>query len=147
MTAAEQAAALRHLADMLDEHPELGADINHALSVSGLLAMPLHNREVGDQRERLALWARAARRHEATTTTKGARDDTFQVNVTWGEALTITVLASRDEVCERVVTGTETVTKLVPDPEAPPRPLVEVTETVEQIEWRCHPLLAEDGQR
>lgn len=144
MSAALQAAALRQLADMLDEHPELCGDVDYMLR-SSLLAMPLHNPEVTDQRQRLALWARAARRHGATATTKDVSDDTFEVVVAWGDALRIRVLASRDEVCERVVVGTEEVTRQVPDPEAPPAPLVEITETVEHVEWRCHPLLADDA--
>ncbi|MCW2542824.1 MAG: hypothetical protein JWM40_376 [Frankiales bacterium] len=48
------------------------------------------------------------------------------------------VVAKRDAVCRRVVTGTETLTRRVPDPAAP---LVEVTETVETVEWQCEPLL------
>lgn len=51
------------------------------------------------------------------------------------------VVVNRSAVCERVVTGTETVTKRVPDPSVEV-PLVEVTETVETFEWRCAPLLA-----
>jgi hypothetical protein len=47
-------------------------------------------------------------------------------------------------VCERVVTGTRLETKEVPDPEALKAvPLVTVTETVEDVEWRCMPLLAD----
>jgi hypothetical protein len=143
MSATEQTTALRALADLVEAHPELAADIEHALG-SALLAMPLHNPEVTDERERLALWARAARRHGAATVTKGAQDDTFELDISW-PGLTIKVLAHRDQVCERVVTGTETVTKLVPDLDAPPRPMVEVTETVERVEWRCGPLLADDA--
>lgn len=51
------------------------------------------------------------------------------------------VVVDRPAVCERVVVSAEVVTKQVPDPNAP---LVEVRETVEQVEWRCKPLLAED---
>lgn len=51
------------------------------------------------------------------------------------------VVAAREAVCERVVTGTRTVTRTVPDP-AVDVPLVEVTEEVETVEWVCAPLLA-----
>jgi hypothetical protein len=52
------------------------------------------------------------------------------------------VLCDRNEVCEKVVTGTREVTKEVPDPEALAAvPKVTVTETVEDVEWRCHPIL------
>lgn len=49
----------------------------------------------------------------------------------------------RDEVCERIVTGTRQVTEEVPDPAAPK---ITVTRTVEDVEWRCMPLLAEDRE-
>ena len=48
------------------------------------------------------------------------------------------VIVDRPAVCERKVIAAEVVTKLVPDPSAP---LVEVTETVETVEWVCAPLL------
>jgi hypothetical protein len=52
-------------------------------------------------------------------------------------------VAYRSAVCERVVTGTGTVTRTVPDPDALANvPTVEVTETVEHVEWVCAPLLA-----
>ena len=57
--------------------------------------------------------------------------------------VTVKMLASRDEVCERVVTGVETVTETVPDPELVAQvPLVEVNRAVELVEWVCRPLLA-----
>jgi hypothetical protein len=56
----------------------------------------------------------------------------------------VQLTAYRDQVCERVVTGTREVTKKVPDPSVTV-PVVEVTETVEDVEWVCSPLLA--GER
>lgn len=50
------------------------------------------------------------------------------------------IVADREQVCRRIVTGTREVTKMVPAPDAP---LIEVTETVEDVEWECEPLLAE----
>lgn len=50
------------------------------------------------------------------------------------------VTASREAVCERVVVGVTTVTREVPDPSVVV-PLVEVTEEVETVEWKCSPLL------
>lgn len=69
---------------------------------------------------------------------------------TWGAVtlrmpnglVNIWVYASRSEVCERVVKGTREVTKEVPDPEALKAvPKVTVTETVEDVEWVCMPIL------
>lgn len=53
------------------------------------------------------------------------------------EDVTLVITTYRDRVCERVVTGTREVTVS--------KPIVsgheDVTETVEDFEWRCHPIL------
>lgn len=139
--AKRQGDALRALADMLDEHPEFALDIDYALG--HLLAMPMHNPTAPDQRERLVEWSRAARKHGATSS-KDATEDRFRLEIKWGDALKIEVLADRNEVCERVVTGTEKVTRQVPDPSVEV-PMVEVTEEVETVEWVCRPLLAAEA--
>lgn len=54
----------------------------------------------------------------------------------------ISMVSARDTVCERIVTGTREVTRVVPDPSAP---MVEVTESEEIVEWRCGSLL-KDGE-
>jgi hypothetical protein len=60
--------------------------------------------------------------------------------------LRLALTAYRNDVCERVVTGTREVTKTVKDPEALAAvPEVEVTETVENVEWICGSLLAPEG--
>lgn len=70
---------------------------------------------------------------------KAAMDRHFQFSGTWRD-VEWSVSVDRPAVCERVVTGVEKVTSMVPDPSAP---LVEVESEVEQVEWRCEPLLAE----
>lgn len=50
------------------------------------------------------------------------------------------VFAPREEVCRRIVTGTETVTRK-DYTQAP-----EVTVEVETVEWQCIPLLASDAR-
>jgi hypothetical protein len=54
----------------------------------------------------------------------------------------VTLYTDRSNVCERVVI-TETVTREVPDPDAPPVPMVTVTEEVERVSWRCPESLLE----
>jgi hypothetical protein len=57
--------------------------------------------------------------------------------------LNVLVYAPREEVCERVVRGTREITREVPDPQALTAvPTTTVTETVEDVEWVCRPLLA-----
>jgi hypothetical protein len=69
------------------------------------------------------------------------------VNLSWG-AIGLHVYARRDQVCERVVTGTETVTRTVKDPAALAEvPEVEVTEEVEIVKWECKPLLASTSDK
>ena len=64
------------------------------------------------------------------------------VYTTTVNGLKINISVTRDAVCERVVTGTETVTIPATDAvEAQP----ERTEVRDIVEWRCLPLLAEDG--
>jgi hypothetical protein len=58
----------------------------------------------------------------------------------------INVIAQRDEVCKRVVTGTREVKKTIPDPMVTV-PTIEVTETVEDVEWVCEPILAAERYR
>ena len=57
--------------------------------------------------------------------------------------LSLRVQVSRPAVCERVVTGTTTVKRVVPAQEAVDAHTV--TETVEDVEWVCGSLLADDA--
>lgn len=52
----------------------------------------------------------------------------------------ITLFTRRENVCERVVTGTRTVTETIPDPSVEV-PTIEVTREVEDVEWICPPSL------
>lgn len=138
-TAAEYAAGLRAMADMIQAHPELAVNLDYTQLRRGINVYPY-----GDNpRATLAEFARAGKAHGAVVTkeTLGEDDRYFSVILRWGP-VALDVFAERTEVCERVVTGTETVTRMVPDP-AVEVPLVEVTEEVERVEWRCSPLLAE----
>lgn len=58
----------------------------------------------------------------------------------YGGGVLATVVVDRPQVCERIVTGTETVT--IPATEAT-EAQPERTEVREIVEWRCSPLLAE----
>jgi hypothetical protein len=54
------------------------------------------------------------------------------------------IILDRAQVCRKIVTGTETVTKTVKDPEALANiPMVEVTVEVETFEWMCDPILGD----
>jgi hypothetical protein len=130
---AEYIAGLRMLADVLETNPHLRLPFDG--NVSELDVMP-H----GDQRQELADWARVlpGRKDKGEVagrylTLKGA----FR-------GLKVKLICDREEVCERVVTGTREVTETVPDPELVAAvPVVTVTTTVEDVVWRCRPLLAD----
>jgi hypothetical protein len=138
--AAELAAGLRSVADMVEATPELAS----AFGIAFLKMQAYVGYAFEDKPAALATFARAALRHGAKVEKK-ADDKWSSVDAKWGP-VTVSAYTNRDEVCERVVTGTEVVTKKVPDPEALALvPEVEVTEEVETFEWRCVPLLAAEA--
>lgn len=125
------AAGLRQLADMLQANPALAAEFAYSLSEIG---------EPSIGRDALAAFARAALRAGAKVE-KYFRGEYAGVIARFGP-VEVTAFDKREEVCERVVVGTREVTEQVPDPLALLAvPLVEVTRTVEDVEWRCRPLL------
>lgn len=87
----------------------------------------------GDQQRDQAL---AIRRALGGTWNKGSVGDSFWL-ARKSEDLDLTIHCDREQVCHRVVTGTETVT--VPAVEAQP----ERTEVREVVEWQCDPIVSE----
>ena len=127
----EYTAGLRALADLLDANPELRLpwtgteDTAVQVCVAG----------ADDPQRALAAWAAAL----PGLKSKEPDETFFNLRGQVG-AVHVEVFAYRSQVCRRVVTGTREVTKTVMDPAAP---TVEVTETVEDVEWVCdEPLLA-----
>lgn len=129
------AAGLRQFADLLDANPDLPGT-RYAFTNLNLFPRT---------REGVAAWARAAMR-TAGRAHKYQDSRWAGVDLDFG-VVGVAVRIEREEVCERIVTGTHEVTKEVPDPDVLATvPLVEVTETIEDVEWRCMPLLSElDG--
>jgi hypothetical protein len=133
---AEYIKGLRALADVLENNPDLNLPFS-GQKASSLNVIP-HSGD--EQREQLAAWVKVlpGRRDKSQY---GADGKLFGL-VGALHGIHIEVLCDRNEVCEKVVTGTREVTKEVPDPEALAAvPKVTVTETVEDVEWRCHPIL------
>lgn len=126
------AQGLRSLALMLEENPELVDDACYLGSVDVFWFRDA---------ERMAALARIALRYGAKVDKK-ISESQHNLLLRWGP-VGVAALAQREVVCERVVTGTREVVKAVPDPVLLAAvPLVEVTETVEDVEWKCKPLLA-----
>lgn len=132
--AAEITAGLRAVADLLEEVPAAAT----ILAGTKLLVPVMH------ESDPVALLAAIARAGAAQggKVSKSYETKYANVDVTFGPVV-LQAYADREQVCERVVVGTETVTKKVKDPKALAAvPEIEVTEEVEQVEWRCRPLLA-----
>lgn len=137
--ATELASGLRLLATMIEENPEI-ADSFESVFRHGLSAHP----RGADSAASMAQIGRIARAYGAATT-KDITESMHNLMCDFGR-VKVKVLAMREEVCERVVVGTETVTKTVKDPEILATvPEVEVTEEVEIVEWQCRPLLAAEA--
>lgn len=130
---------LHQIADFLAEHPEVPLPhLNGFVGDDYGPVLRIYLVSNSSQRETLAAIARAM-----GTAEKHADDTLARFNV-YRQFAGIKLLASADrsEVCERVVTGTREVTREIPDAEALAAvPKVTVTETVEDVEWVCSPLL------
>lgn len=129
-------SGLRKLADLLEQRTELPIPWHGDMDQGGALAVYMLSAE----REAFVEAVRAL----PGKAEKAVERDTYRVS-TMLDGLGIEIVAFRDNVCRKVVTGTREVTKTIPDPAAQV-PMVEVTETVEDIEWVCGPLLA-GGER
>jgi hypothetical protein len=130
----EQVANLRSFANFLEANPNLKSPFDDS-GERFLVCLSWAE----DPKAELAKWARATSHlHPAKK-----YDGTYAaLNVDFG-GIALHVFAKRELVCDRIVTGTSTVTKTVKDPAALAAvPEVEVTEEVELVEWVCGPLLA-----
>lgn len=133
--AREQAAGLRALADMIEQNPHLAEQVRYSFTA---VNVPIGRS--GDVRATMTDFVRRGVRAGAVVTKE--QDDSWAgATLAWGP-VGIHVYAARAEVCERVVTGYDTVTETVPDPVALAAvPMVKRTFPVEKVEWVCRPML------
>lgn len=107
---------------------------------------------VDSTREDLARWIRFMKRlgakiekHWPTDNSEWASvrvEATFPSDGPWAAVGKAVAIAARNEVCEKVTVATREVTEEVPDPDLVAKvPTVTRTRTVEDIEWRCHPIM------
>ena len=139
MTNTDTVTGLRALADFFEQYPDLAEHINGQPDLLGY---------VGFVEDPVAVMAAFARAGKALgVPVEKDYDDNFgKVRLHFGP-VALQAYAERGQVCERVVVSTETVVEEVPDPEALAKvPTVQVAREVEQVEWRCHPLLAQDRE-
>lgn len=129
-------ASLYELALLLEKHPEL--PVPFELDGSGHLSINFWD---ADAKTKLLAAARAIPGLLKKRVWGGSSTSYYTLDGQVG-TIGLQLTAYRDAVCERVVTGTREVTKTIPDPMVTV-PTVEVTETVEDVEWVCGPLLRE----
>lgn len=135
------AADLRSLADAVEHNPFLATLITQGFGSS---LFPLYA-AADDQRENLReLMVATIRQLQPLATgpvEKRYSDKWFYATVPM-RALKLELAEERDQVCTRVVTGVETVTEEIPDPEyIAAAPKVTQTREVEVVEWKCEPLM------
>lgn len=132
--AAEIATGLRSLASFVEGNPQFADMLRY--SFGGMNAFC-------DDPAVLAEFLLAGKRLGAEATKSAAKgSEWFIAELRWGR-VGIDLNAHREEVCERIVTGTREVTEQVPDPALLAEvPMVQQTRTEEIIEWQCRPLLA-----
>lgn len=127
---------LRVIADALDADPDLPLPYHGGL---------VHELIFCATKEQMVAWSRVLTGKADKHVDDGSDRYGFELH---GQVhgFKTKVLVDRAEVCQRIVTGTREVTKDVLDPDALATvPTVTVTETVEDVEWVCTPLLAESG--
>lgn len=133
---AEIADGLHQLADFISAHSEFALQLRY-VDWKHLVCLTIDD----DPREAMAAFIRAGKASGATIGKK-YNDQWAGVIVRFGPQVALDVYAARDDVCERVVTGTREVTEEVPDPDALAKvPTTTVTKVVEDVEWKCRPLL------
>lgn len=137
---ADVAADLRALADLAAADPFVAAMLTNLISDNSIF--PVHSADYSHAHQQRDVMAEAIRRFKpaaAAPIRKEYPGDFFYAKVPM-KAITLRLAEERAAVCERVVTGIETVTETVPDPEYI-APTVTVTREVETVEWRCGPVL------
>jgi|GEM_PF-2367033 len=133
---------LRALADLIDNHPDLPLPYTGSGAAAPITFYVLNKTE--DPKGTLAKIARLL--PGSVGKNVSMTGEYFSITGTLA-GLHIDATAYRKAVCERVVTGTHEVTvPAIPAmPAMPARPATgEITTTVEDVEWICGPLLAED---
>lgn len=143
ITREDRIASIHQFADWLEAHPEV--PIPYELGgCSGTGNVLIMTHDLPDPKAVIADVARALP-GKVTKETYG-EGSRAQLKLTGSVGhIKIEAIADRGLVCERVVTGTREVTEEVPDPDKLAEvPTISVTTTVEDVEWRCAPLLAQD---
>lgn len=133
-------AGLRQLANILDAHPEVPLPYEGS---GRMLSQRISFMFYGSDDHRTAM-AEARRALGVPVEKDDSVNGYFKLTGSLC-GLYFELSTSRESVCERIVVGTREVETEEPDPAAVATlPKVKRTVTVEDVEWRCAPLLATD---
>lgn len=141
------AADLGRYIAYLRDNPDIAGAINSTIpEVRSYACLPPEKHDV---KAVIADFSRRARRAGAEMR-KDVNDAYAGAVLTFGDVV-LRVYSTREQVCERVVVGTREVEVEEPDPQEVERaiaalPKTRRVETVEDVEWRCTPLLAPDDE-
>jgi hypothetical protein len=135
------AADLRAIADAVEDNPMLATLIGQAFQGDLFPMYVVASEDRGDPREVMAEIIRQLKPIASEPIGKQYGDKWFHADVQM-RAIRLRLTEERENVCTRVVTGTETVTEEVPDPEYIAKaPVIKQTREVETVEWQCEPLM------
>ena len=134
MSTITTSALLRQAADLIDANPDLPVPVVTSYSSGTVnVGWQLMNSDAKD--------AQKSAVRKIVKTIGGKWDKREGGDVLYLsrkiDGLELTIFVDREQVCERIVTGTKTVT--IP---AKPAERARVVE-VDEVEWRCEPVLAE----
>lgn len=133
--AAQQAAGLRQLADMIEANPEI------AILAAYLDSVNVFHVSEADSLQTIIRAALAA----GASVDKQMFSETFAATLHFGP-VGVCVLGPRAVVCEKRV-ETKVIVEEVPDPEAVAQlPKVLQTSTEEIVTWECKPWMATDAE-
>lgn len=136
------AADLRAIADAVQDNPFLANLITQAFDRSLFPEFAAAAEHEDDSRGVMAETIHQLKPLAAAPIEKKYSDKWFHAVVPL-RTISLRLTDEREKVCTRVVTGVETITENVPDPAyIAAAPTIIQTREVEQVEWRCEPLMA-----
>lgn len=137
MRAVALSTDLHRIADLIACNPDLIATFERAYLYSGIYFYSSEG--LADFIKVLAPHVRQSMGSDMHGWAKSYSDNYATIRG-WIGSIQWAVSTARDNVCERVVVGTETVTETIPDPDAPTITR-EVTRDI--VEWKCGPILTD----
>lgn len=140
--AAQMSARLQVVADLLAQHPDLPAPCVFGYQSTGVVDVTWQLMNSDEAKDDQRTFAQQIVRAFGGTWDKKPWADRFDLSRKHDTdpQIRLEILAHRDQMCERVVVGTEQVT--IPATEAVEAQPERVEER-EVVEWRCAPLLGD----